>query len=175
MRISNEKLRRPNSLRLPRYDYSQPGAYFVTTVTHQRACLFGEVVDGEMRLNHAGKIVKAVWDELPAHYPYIELGAFVIMPNHVHGIIIINDAVGAGLRPAPTPKKQHGLSEIMRAFKSFSSREIHKIDKFSSERIWHRGFYDHIIRSEEEWRKIHLYIEANPDNWEDDDENPDFL
>ena len=175
MKVSNEKPRRLNSLRLKGYDYSQPGAYFVTTVTHQKASLFGKALNDKMQLNDIGKIVKAVWNKLPEHYPNIELGTFVIMPNHMHGIIIINDIVGAGLRPAPTQKKQHGLSEIMRAFKSFSSRGIHKADEFSPERIWQRGFHDRIIRNEDEWRKIHLYIESNPINWEDNDENPTLL
>jgi REP element-mobilizing transposase RayT len=106
------------SIRLKGYDYSQPGAYFVTIVTHNRKCLFGDVVNGEMRLNQYGEIVQHAWFDLPRHYPHVQLGAFCVMPNHIHGIIIIigdndNDnahvwthtrvgAVGAGLRPAPT-------------------------------------------------------------------------
>jgi len=95
------------SLRLPGYDYSQPGAYFVTVVTHGRACLFGEVVEGEMCLNEFGRIVEAVWFDLPRHYPNVELGAFRIMPNHAHAVIVLFDnyvgkgggagPVGAGL------------------------------------------------------------------------------
>ena len=172
--MANKKPRRRNSLRLQGYDYSQPGAYFVTAVTHQKDCLFGKIENGIMRLNDAGKTVRTVWFGLPKHYSHIELGTFVVMPNHIHGIIIINHDVGAGLRPAPTtpPQKQHGLSEIMRAFKSFSTRRIHEIDKFSPKRIWQRGFHDRIIRNEKEWENIHLYIEANPANWEDDTENP---
>ncbi len=168
--MANKKLRRRNSLRLEGYDYSEPGAYFITTVTHQRACLFGKVVNREMQLNASGKMVEKVWSELPKHYPHIELGMFIVMPNHVHGIIIIDEDVGAGLRPAPT--KKHGLSEIIRAFKSFSSRHIHEIDEFSPERIWQRGFHDRILRNEKEWQNVHLYIEANPVNWENDAENP---
>ena len=171
MKSNANKPRRKNSLRLKGYDYSQSGAYFVTTVTHQRECLFGKIENGIMRLNDAGKIVRAVWEGLPKHYSHIELGAFIIMPNHTHGVIIIN--VGAGLRPAPTqPEKQHGLSEIMRAFKSFSSRRIHETDEFSPERIWQRGFHDRIIRNEDEWSRIHLYIESNPINWQEDHDNP---
>src|SRR5512137_1336233 len=84
------------SIRLPGYDYSQPGAYFLTLCTHERETLFGDVVDDVMRLNDYGEIVAAVWADLPNHYPHVELDAFVIMPNHVHGIIVIADnAVGA--------------------------------------------------------------------------------
>ena len=175
MKSNENKPRRKNSLRLKGYDYSQSGAYFVTTVTHQRECLFGEIKNEIMQLNVAGKIVRTVWEGLPNHYSHVELGTFVIMPNHAHGIIIIHDIVGAnvgaGLRPAPTVKK-HGLSEIMRAFKSFSSRRIHETDKFSPEKIWRRGFHDRIIRDENEWSRIHLYIETNPINWQEDDDNP---
>ncbi len=174
MKPNLNKPRPKNSLRLKGYDYSQSGAYFVTTVTHQRECLFGEIENGIMRLNNAGKIVQTVWLGLPNHYSHVELGAFIIMPNHAHGIIIIHDIVKAGLRPALTtkPKRQHGLSEIMRAFKSFSSRRIHETDQFSPEKIWQRGFHDRIIRNEDEWSRIHLYIESNSINWQEDHDNP---
>lgn len=91
------------SIRLKGYDYTQPGAYFVTIVAQDRACLFGEIVDGEMRLNDAGRMLWAEWQALPQRFPTIALDAFVVMPNHVHGIIIITNAdnVGAGLVPAP--------------------------------------------------------------------------
>ena len=83
------------SIRLKGYDYTQPGAYFVTTCTHNREPLFGRVVDGEMVLNALGEIVWACWREIPIHFPHVELDAFVVMPNHVHGIIWIVDDVGA--------------------------------------------------------------------------------
>ena len=90
------------SIRLQGYDYTRPGGYYVTIVTHDRACLFGEVVNGEMVLNDLGRIVEKAWYDLANHYPNVELGIFVIMPNHAHGIIILYDpTVGAGLRPAP--------------------------------------------------------------------------
>jgi len=105
------------SIRLQGYDYAQPGAYFVTIVTHNHECLFGDVVDGEMRLNPLGNIVGTCWHDLPNHYPHVQLDAFVIMPNHVHGIIVLVDdnpgiagmdivvgaGVGAGLRPYEIP------------------------------------------------------------------------
>jgi REP element-mobilizing transposase RayT len=90
------------SIRLQGYDYSQAGAYFLTIVTQDRACLLGEVVDGEMRLNDVGDMVHQEWTNLPNRFPNIELDAFIVMPNHIHGIIVITDAtpVGAGLVPA---------------------------------------------------------------------------
>ncbi len=95
-----EKHRR-RSIRLPDYDYSQAGAYFVTICTHNRACLFGDIVDREMRLNDDGRLAQSVWEALPRHYSHVELDAFVIMPNHVHGIIVLTATpVGAGLKPS---------------------------------------------------------------------------
>jgi len=97
---TNKRHRR--SLRLQGYDYSQVGAHFVTICTQDRSCLFGEAVDGEMRLNDAGLMVATEWERLPERYPKVVLGAFVVMPNHIHGIVIITDPtpVGAGLVPA---------------------------------------------------------------------------
>ena len=94
----NPKIHNRRSIRLQGYDYSQAGAYFVTICTHNRKCLFGDIADGEMWLNDAGRMVQAVWDEIPAHYPGIDIDAFVIMPNHIHGIIVI---VGAAPRGRP--------------------------------------------------------------------------
>lgn len=93
---------RRRSLRLQGYDYAQAGAYFVTICTQERACMFGEIVDGQMRLNPAGEMVHRVWTEIPAHAPDVDIDAFVVMPNHIHGIIVLTGStpVGAGLVPA---------------------------------------------------------------------------
>ena len=121
---------RRRALRLPGYDYAQVGAYFVTICTRDRICVLGDVVDGEVRLSELGEMVNSVWLELPRHYPYVRLDAWVVMPNHVHGILLLepdDDMAGAGLKPraglkpAPTgPKMRHGLPEVVRAFKTFS-------------------------------------------------------
>jgi hypothetical protein len=94
------------SVRLKGYDYTWAGAYFVTICTWGRECLFGDVVDGTMRLSEFGQIAQSVWEELPQHYPGLELDEFVIMPNHIHGIVVLagrDGYVGAGFKPAPTP------------------------------------------------------------------------
>ena len=83
------------SIRLKGYDYTQAGAYFVTICTHERKCLFGDIVDGNMILNDAGRFAEKCWTEIPAHFPHVALDEFVIMPNHIHGILCIGDAVGA--------------------------------------------------------------------------------
>ena len=92
---------RRRGLRLQDYDYAGEGLYFVTTCTVHRACLFGDVVDAQMRLNDSGHAVEAAWHDLPRHYPGVRLDAFVVMPNHIHGVIALFDPVGAGFKPAP--------------------------------------------------------------------------
>ncbi len=97
------------SIRLKGYDYSQAGAYFVTIVAWQREMLFGEIVDGEMILNDFGKIVSEKWQWLETQYEYVELGAWIVMPNHFHGILVIHDSGRGGSRSAPTPIKREPL------------------------------------------------------------------
>lgn len=171
------------SIRLQNYDYASPGAYYITLCVKNRECLFGEIVDGTMRLNPYGTIVNAVWHGLPNHYPHVELDAWVIMPNHVHGIIVLADTpVGAGFKPAPTdpakpaptatPTKRHGLPEIVRAFKTFSARRINDMRKTPGTSIWQRNYYEHIVRSEASLNRIRHYIINNPTRWAVDHENP---
>jgi putative transposase len=169
------------SLRLRDYDYTQAGAYFITIVTHERTCFFGEVLDGDMQLNDAGRMVQSVWDGLPAHYPRLKPDEFVVMPNHVHGVIILSDRITpgdgigvadrrAGFKPAPT-NAQHGLSEIIRALKTFSARRINELRQTPGASIWQRNYFEHVIRDEESLNRIRQYIQNNPARWEFDPEN----
>lgn len=184
------------SIRLKGYDYSQAGAYFVTIVTWRRECLFGEVVDGVMNLNRHGHVVRDAWFDLKNHYRHVELGEFVIMPNHAHGIIVLiddrrggssslgetiaSDADLSGIDPMQTnqtrpyvkPIPRHGLPEIVRAFKSFSAKRINRLLRTDGIPVWQRNYYEHIIRNEREMDNITKYIETNPSRWNDDDENP---
>ena len=138
----------------------------------------GEVVDGEMILNEYGRIVQACWQDLVNHYEHVILDAFVIMPNHIHFIVIFVDTnvgvgrVGAGLRPAPTVVKQHGLPEIVRALKSFSSRRINELRDTTGTPFWQRNYYEHIIRNERALYAIREYIQNNPANWLEDQLHP---
>ncbi len=176
MRYDPEKhLRR--SIRLKGYDYSTAGAYFVTICTYRRECFLGEITDGEMRLSDAGRMVHLIWEQLPDHYPYIKLDAFVIMPNHVHGIVILNDwadMVGAGFKPAPTAGgKRHGIPEIIRGFKTFASRRINESREMMGVPTWQRNYYEHVVRNDRALNTIRNYIEANPSQWANDPENPE--
>jgi putative transposase len=170
------KIHHRKSIRLPGYDYAQAGAYFVTLVTWGRDCLFGQVVDGVMVLNDFGKIVQEEWERTAVVRQNIELGAYVVMPNHLHGILVINDGVGASRRLAPTEAispKPGSLGAIMAQFKSMVTKRIWKIDETMNRTpIWQRNYHDRIIRNDHEMGKIWLYIESNPLNWADDTENP---
>ncbi len=177
------------SIRLKGYDYRQAGAYFVTFVTQDRAPLFGEVTEGDMRLNDAGRLVQKVWKEIPSHFPYVELDAFVIMPNHVHGILVIvsatvgathasppqmnaepNDALPPPLH-ASGPTRQ-SIGAIVGSFKSAASKGINEWRGTPGASVWLRNYYEHIIRDEESLNRIRGYIDANPAQWADDRENP---
>ena len=167
------------SIRLPGYDYSSEGAYYVTIVTYNRDCLFGEIVSSEMILNDFGKIADECWRSIPEHFQFVELGAYVIMPNHVHGIIIITDG-GRGaalLRPYNTNDNPHkinvkpgSLGAIVRSYKSAVSYRINKEHNTTS--IWQRNYYEHIIRDEKDLQNKTDYIDANPSLWNEDEDNP---
>lgn len=171
----NPSSHRRRSIRLGGYDYSQPGAYFVTVCTYGRRCLFGEVVAGAVRPNGLGKAVTRCWLELTSHYEGIQLDAFVVMPNHVHGVIIKQDIVacaGAGLRPAPTRVRDWPLSEAVRAFKSFSARRINALRNRPGAPLWQRNYYEHVIRNEADLREVREYLAGNPLRWELDELYP---
>lgn len=172
------------SIRLKGYDYTSPGAYFITVVTYQRECLFGEIVNGEMVLNDYGRVADEFWRAIPEHFHNVELGAFVIMPNHIHGIIVITDVANVGATQrvpervcvapttpsSPRGPKPRSIGAIVGPFKSAVSYRLNK--QFNITNIWQRNFYERIIRDDDEWNKTHLYIEANPANWTEDLENP---
>ncbi|HUU27272.1 MAG TPA: transposase [archaeon] len=156
------------SIRLKGYDYSQPGAYFITVCTQNHECLLGKIVKTEMLINAWGDVVQECWYDLPNHYAGLELDISVVMPNHVHGIIVLADSRRrAGLKPAPTP----GLPEIVRAFKTFSARRINRIRSTAGAPFWQRGYYEHVIRNENELNRVREYIMQNPSRWSLDREN----
>jgi putative transposase len=183
------------SIRLKNYDYSQEGAYYVTIVAWQREFLFGEISNKEMMLNKVGKIVEWEWLELPKRLRYVELGAYVVMPNHFHGILFIHENVGAtrqgqtmslsgadplqtvtteGIDGSPLPRgpKPASLGAIIAQFKSHVTKRIWKFPEFKETPVWQRNYYEHIIRDEKDLQNKTDYIEANPLLWDEDDENP---
>jgi putative transposase len=146
----NPEIHYRRSIRLRGYDYRKGGAYFLTICTFQRECLFGSVECGDIRLNEQGELVKKAWLELPVHYLNVALDLFVVMPNHVHGVILLDvgkNSGGAGLdwagwKPAPTGDsvKCHGLAEIVRGFKTFSARGINSLRNNHGCPVWQRNY-----------------------------------
>ena len=169
MRYDLERHHR-RSIRLKGYDYTQAGAYFVTIVTQGRECLFGEIVEGEVRLNPLGEIVGESWRWLGMQYDYVELDEWRIMPNHLHGIIVIIDDGRGGSRTAPTVKRKP-IGRLVGAFKTVSTKRINEHRGTPGVRVWQRNYYEHIIRNEDDLEAIREYIACNPMRWDLDREN----
>lgn len=175
------------SIRLPGYDYTRAGAYYVTVCTHQRAHAFGQVANGVMRNSAMGDIVKRCWDAIPQHMPMVVCDAFVAMPNHVHGIVVIRarlappastarpDARARHDAPRPDPHKPPGiprgaLGQIVASYKSAVSRIAYRDGVLPrGTRVWQRNYWDDIIRGDGAYERIAQYIRDNPANWRTDD------
>jgi len=154
------------SIRLPSYDYSQSGAYFVTIVCRDRVLL----------LNDPGlrAVAEEAWLWLADQYVFVHLDAFVVMPNHLHGIIVINDTRRGGSRTAPTTNglRPKTLGRLVGAFKTVSTKRINEIRGTHGLPVWQRNYYEHVIRNEGERDRIRQYIAGNPTCWDQDRENP---
>jgi putative transposase len=151
--------RRRNS-RLHGYHYSSEGLYFVTICTHLRQPIFGEIVGGSMHLNQAGKAVEETWDRMFRSSE--EADTWIVMPNHLHGIVTITNAGDPG-----TTSRRNPLGRLIAAFKAKSKKRINEIRQTGRE-IWQRNFYEHVIGSERAFARIAAYIHDNPMRWEDD-------
>ena len=174
---------RRKSIRYPGRDYSLPGKYFVTICTANMERWFGSVINDEMYLSDIGRIASEMWFEIPVHFPYIGLDAFVVMPNHIHGIIVIKKSSRktlAGTLHAtslPTPDtdnvknifmssispKPGSLSVVMRSYKSAVTKYAHEID---SRFLWQSKFHDRIICTSGQLSRIRKYIMNNPAKWD---------
>ena len=166
----NNRTRKSN--RLQTYDYSHAGYYFVTICTHNRVNYFGEIDRDQMELSNIGQIAKDCWQHIPEHFENTALDEFVVMPNHIHGIIIlVGDADLRPLQQQTAERSDMYLSKIIHGFKSSVSRIIKRRWK-DHIFAWQRSFYDHVIRSDESLDDIRTYIKNNPMNWESDKENP---
>lgn len=173
------QLRSRKNIRLKGYDYRRAGAYYVTICTQDRALFFGDVINREMKPSPIGTIVQQCWDAIPDHMPMVICDAFVAMPNHIHGIIVITDVaagtVGEFADPPPNrpPRRppiaimvKNSLGHIMQTFKAAVSRQVYRDGLLPrGRRIWQSGYYDRIIRDDAEWQRIADYIRDNPANW----------
>jgi REP element-mobilizing transposase RayT len=151
---------RRRTLRLKDYDYSRPGAYFLTFVLRDRRRLFGEILDGEMRLSAPGNMVQSVWLHLGDRYPGIQLDEFVIMPDHFHGIVHFTEGESKAV-----PRLD--LFQLVHRFKSLTTAKYrHGVatlgwPRFRG-RLWQRDYYEHVVRGREELDRIRRYIRLNP-------------
>ncbi|MDL1896146.1 hypothetical protein FBQ82_07730 [Anaerolineae bacterium CFX7] len=186
------------SIRLKGYDYTQQGAYFVTIVTHARECLFGAIQNGAMQSNDKGNAVAECWNALPRHFRHVELDVFVMMPNHLHGILVFvwdavdwrwdetnrrgealtdtgattERAVNVNASPLPRGTQSRSLNAVIQNFKSVSTRKLNQMRDSRGAAVWQRNYYEHIIRNERDLERIRAYIVNNPAAWSDDAENP---
>jgi len=168
------------NIRLKQYDYSQPGAYFVTICTWKRKNLFGEIVNGAMQLNQWGEHAKKDWEITGClRKEYIENDIFIIMPNHLHGIIVITKQI---TKPGMTAKlnapieqfgkpRKGSLSSIIQIYKTEVTKAIRYEGYGEYESVWQPGYYEHIIRDDQEFNLIEEYIRYNPSLWDEDNEN----
>ena len=176
----NPAIHHRRSIRLQDYDYSSAGAYFVTIRSWNRECLFGDVTDESVRLNDFGMVVDGCWRAISMHFPSVELDEFVIMPDHLHGIMVLvapainpgamnRDVMNLGaMNRAPTTT----VGGIVRAFKARCTHGINEIRINPGGAVWQRNYYERIIRNDRELNSIREYIVNNPQKWADASNNP---
>ena len=155
---------RRKPLRLKYHNYSQHHAYYVTVCVRGRECVLSKVKDDKVLLSKYGEIVKQQWLWLSEKYPYVKLDKFVVMPNHFHGILTIDD----------NNEESMSLGQLVGAFKTTSSKAINQLKQISGKPFWQRSFYERVIRNEKEFQDIQEYIVNNPLQWSIDRENPEF-
>lgn len=183
--MENTAEKRRRSIRLYGYDYSVAGAYFVTICTHRRECRFGRIPsNGNVTLNHDGRIAFEEWRSSAEMREEMDLDAFVVMPNHVHGIVIIkhdisDGNVGAtGQSPLQQPEypprgpARRSLASFIVGYKGAVTRRINALRKTPGAPVWQRNYYERIIRNDDELNRARFYIQENPTRWADDDYNP---
>jgi REP element-mobilizing transposase RayT len=142
------------SIRIRGYDYRRPGAYFVTVVTRRRERILGWVVNGGVLLSFAGKAAHSAWHEIPGHCPGVTLDAFVVMPDHIHGVLFLQRSLLT-------------LGQIVGLFKSAASNAINRARGTPGAPVWQTGFYERIIHDDQEWWAVRRYIADNPMQWVD--------
>ncbi|HLD27558.1 MAG TPA: transposase [Patescibacteria group bacterium] len=174
----NSQIHHRRSIRLSGYDYSQPGYYFITICTKNRENLFGEIKRNKMVLSAFGHLVKRHWQQIPRVRRNVALDAFIIMPNHIHGIIVIKQYHVGAIHELPrqrelplyqrAKRRQMLLFKIIGQFKMNSVKQINLYRNSPKTSVWQRNYYEHIIRNERALNRIREYIRNNPTNWQND-------
>lgn len=159
------------TLRLPQHTYASRGSYYVTICTAVRGEIFGTVRRGALHYNAIGRIVYATWLSLPEHYAHVHRDAFVVMPDHVHGILTFDgtqaefddsNATPAGIAP---PLRPGSLPVVIRAFKSAATREVNRMHNTPGATLWQGRYYEHVVRDDADMERIRRYIADNPARW----------
>jgi putative transposase len=176
---------RRRSIRLKRYDYSYPAGYFVTICTHLRECLFGDISEGNLMLNAFGDVVMEEWQRTKQMRQNVDLDAFIVMPNHFHGILVLEGTVPPGdrrgtMHRAPTPQLEqfgkptvNSIPTILRGFKSSVTLRVNMIRGTPKRPVWQRNYYEHVVRNETDLEELRQYIQNNPLKWLEDENHPD--
>jgi REP element-mobilizing transposase RayT len=166
------------SIRLPEHDYSSPGIYFITICLQDRACLLGGVAAGTIRLSESGIIAENCWQAIPGRFPGTRLDDYVIMPNHVHGIIVMKgNGDHAGVIHGLSPRMRRRtmmLPKIIGHFKMNTAKRINQMRRMPGRAVWQRNYYEHVVRNDMALNKIREYIRNNPRHWSSDVENPEY-
>jgi len=181
--MNEEQFPGRRSIRLKGYDFSQACRYFVTIITLWRECLFGEIARGEMRPYAMGQIVEECWHAIPEHFPNTDVDVFVVMPNHVHRIVMIHENMGRDTMPivmarhaSPLPPRGTPPVSLGAIIGSFKSAVTHRAGReLNIANIWQRNYYEHVIRDQRDYERIANYIAANPVKCADEEENPNRL
>ena len=178
MKFFVRKFRRRGLKRLRGYDYSKPGAYFVTICTHGKKLLFSEIQNKQIILNDFGQIVDDAWHDLPNHHHHVRIDEYIIMPDHFHGIVILEDYTkpseymsAQSLIPSTAFNKRHALPEVIRGFKTFSARRINVLRDTKGTPVWKRKYHERIIPTKHVLEIVRRYIRKNPQNLKPDQIN----
>ena len=172
----NPEIHPRRSIRLKRYDYTQTGAYFITICSDQRKHIFGEVSDGDVKLSSWGEIARREWFKTADLRTYVDLfeDEYVVMPNHIHGIIWINNMEGStnrSVREKFGKPVSGSIPTIVRAYKSAVTYLINQNSNGEKKTVWQANYYEHVIRNDRELELIARYIMYNPHNWQEDRDN----
>ncbi len=176
------------SIRLKDYDYSHSGAYFVTICMKEMKCILGKIQNGKMRLSRIGRIIHQYWEEIPNHFDSVKLDVFVVMPDHLHGILFLNvgarfivpynkegfDKSNPYIKNNPMAVDRITLGKIIRFFKAKTTHKIRNFTNFDHFQ-WQRNYYEHVIRNENELNRILEYVLYNPLQWQFDRGNPEYI
>lgn len=171
MKNITKQLPQRRSIRIPKYDYRQLGSYFVTICTFEHRCFFGKIVDEKIQLSKIGAIIKACWEQIPLHFNHVNLNQFVVMPNHLHGIVEFTNYKHSNQYESGRVLP-NSISSVVRSFKANATRIARVKTNNARLKIWQRNFYEHVIRNEKSGAAIQEYIINNPLKWELDSLHP---